>query len=67
MDDSIRPRRPNDPPPPEQEGPCEFTDAQALAADRSYHELKISGRLAAANDARADALQTRYGVPGERA
>lgn len=61
MDLPIRPRLPSDPP----LEPCPFTEAQSLAADIAYLDMKVSGRLAEMEMRQAAALEDR--MAGERA
>lgn len=49
MDQSIRPRKPNDPPPGD--------EAQRIAADLAYNQLKNTGGLQRAEADRALQLQ----------
>ncbi len=55
MDESIRPRKPTDPPPVDQA--TQLTEAQRLAMDVSYADLKAHGYLHRIEANRALALQ----------
>lgn len=55
MDDSIRPRKPTDPPPVDQAP--QLTEAQRIAIDVSYADLKAHGYLHRIEADRALAMQ----------